>query len=156
MRYELTFRVDTPGDDFGMGPGADATRELRARIYGALKLKVFNVAWVRLRYGTPKWEEAVALLRKERALVGSAHFAELLDEEDEPQSDWSLLFTPQVSGSFSLWDDYPQYKAGSLPKNAHAINYAFVSGEFVAACERARLRGIEFLRCKNSGRKAAP
>jgi hypothetical protein len=156
MRHELTFRIDAPGGNFGMGPGAEAERQLRARIYGALKLKVFSVAWVTVRYGTPKWEETMALLSKEGVLVGSAHFAELLDEEDAPQSDWSILYTPQVSGSFSLWDDYPQYKPGSLPKNAHALNHTFVTGEFVAACERAGLRGIEFLRCKNAGRKAAP
>jgi hypothetical protein len=158
MRHELIFRVDVPGADdrYGMGRDAKAVDEFRARIYGALKLKVFSVAWVSVRRGTPRWDETLALLRKERVLVGSAHFAEILEEGDEPRSDWSRLETPQVSGSFSLWDDYPQFKPGSLKKNAHALNHTFVSEEFVAVCERAGLRGIEFLRCKNTGRKASP
>jgi hypothetical protein len=152
MRYELTFRVDAPGDDRQFT--SDVSEQYRKRIYGALKLKGFSVAWVSVRLGTPKWEEVRALLAKERVLVGTAHLAEILDEEDEWE--WSLLSTRQVSGSFSLWDDYPSYKPGSLPKNAHALNHSFVTGEFVTACERAGLRGVEFLECKNSGRKAAP
>lgn len=153
MFHELSFRVDAPEGNFGMGPGAEAERQLRARIYGALKLKVFSVAWVTVRLGTPKWAQARALLLKERVLVGSAHVAEILEEDDE--SEWSLLHTPQVSGSFSLWDGHPEYKPGALPKNAHALNHSFVSEEFVAACERAGLQGVEFLRCKNAGRKAS-
>jgi hypothetical protein len=154
MHYEFTFRVDAPGDDRQFG--SEVSDEYRRRVYGALKLKDFSAAWARIRFGTPKWKEAVELFRRERVLIGSAHFAQQLDEEDEPHSDWSLLYTPQVSGSFSLWDGYPEYKPGSLPKNAHALNHSFVSEEFVAACERAGLRGIEFLRCKNTGRKAGP
>lgn len=152
MRYELTLRVDAPGDDRSLT--SDVSEEYRKRIYGALKLKVFSHAWVSLRLGTPKWEEVRAFLVKERVPVGSAHLAELLDEEDEWE--WSLLSTPTVSGSFSLWDDHPNFKPGSLPKKAHALNHSFVSAEFVAACKRAGLRGIEFLECKNAGRKAAP
>src|SRR5688572_29950047 len=152
MHYDFTFRVDAPGDDRQFG--SDVSDEYRKRIYGALKLKVFSVAWVSIRLGTPKWEEVRAFLIKERVLVGSAHLAEILDEEDEWE--WSLLHTPQVSGSFSLWDDHVEFKPGSLPKKAHALNHSFVTGEFIATCERAGLRGIEFLECKNAGRKAAP
>lgn len=152
MHYNLTFRVDAPGDERQFG--SDVSEEYRKRIYGALGLKVFSHAWVSMPLGTPKWEEVRAYLVKERVLVGTAHLAEILDEEDEWE--WALLATPQVSGSFSLWDDRPNYKPGSLPKKAHALNHSFVSGEFVAACERAGLRGIEFLECRNAGRKAAP
>ena len=155
----LTLRVDAPGGDPGRQIHSAESETLRKRIYGALKLRVFSVSWVTLRLGTPKAEEAIALLEKERragtAQVGTAHFAQPLAEEEEPQSDWCLLSTPQVSGSFSLWDDYPAYKPGSLPAKAHALNHTFVSEPFVSACDRAGLRGLEFLSCRNSGRKAA-
>lgn len=156
-RYELTLRVDAPGDErsfFDDSPSARA----RERIYAALRLKVFSSAWVHLSLGTSKADQAMAMLVQERqansALVGTAHLAEILAEEEEPGSDWSLLYTPQVSGSFSLWDDYPEYKPGSLPKNVHALNHTFVSADFRAVCERASLTGLEFLRLRNAGRKA--
>jgi len=158
-RYELSLRVDAPGDErmfFDDGTSARA----RERVYGALRLKVFSSAWVRLSLGTSKADQAMAMLVQERqansALVGTAHLAEILAEEEEPRSDWSLLYTPQVSGSFSLWDDYPEYKPGSLPKGAHALNHSFVSAEFRAVCERAALTGLEFLRLRNASRKAGP
>lgn len=158
-RYELSLRVDAPGDErsfFADSPSARA----RERIYAALRLKVFSSAWVHLSLGTSKADQAMAMLVQERqansALVGSAHLAEILAEEEEPRSDWSLLHTPQVSGSFSLWDDYPEYKPGSLPKGVHALNHIFVSAEFRAVCERAGLTGLEFLRLRNAGRKAGP
>src|SRR5688572_20781951 len=157
-RHDLTLRVDAPDDDAPFSSAASAN--LRKRIYAELKLKVFSVAWVTLRLGTPKADEAIALLIREReagtAVVGTAHFSEKVAEGDEPASDWCLLSTPQVSGSFSLWDDYPEYKPGSLPAKAHALNHCFVSERFVATCERAGLRGVEFLRCRNAGRKAVP
>ena len=156
-RYELSLRVDAPGDErsfFDDSPSARA----RERIYAALRLKVFSSAWVHLSLGTSKADQAMAMLVQERqansALVGTAHLAEILAEEEEPPSDWSLLYTPQVSGSFSLWDDYPEYKPGSLPKGVHALNHIFVSAEFRAVCERAGLTGLEFLRLRNAGRKA--
>jgi hypothetical protein len=157
--HELVLRVDAPGADPAAQVHSAHSAAVRKRVYGDLKHKVFSVSWITLRLGTPKAEQAFEVLQRERragtAVVGTAHFSERLTEEDEPQSDWCLLHTPQVSGSFSLWDDYPQYKPGSLPPNAHALNHAFVSERFVSVCERAGLRGIEFLRCRNSGRKAS-
>ena len=156
-RHELSLRVDAPADPAVFT--SEESRRLRERIYGALRLKIFSVGWVTLRLGTPKADAAIDLLAEARrantALVGTAHLAEKLDEEEEPQSDWSLLSTPQVSGSFSLWDDYPEFKPGGMPK-VHALNHTFVSEQFVSACERAGLRGLEFLRCRNAGRKAGP
>jgi hypothetical protein len=35
------------------------------------------------------------------------------------------------------------------------MNHTFVSDEFVHACERSRLRGLSFLRCRSRGRKPA-
>jgi hypothetical protein len=156
-QFDLTLRVDAPGPAGGMlGEESDRVRE---RVYAAMKLKKFSVAWVTLRLGTAKWEAARDLLLKElragTALIGSAYLAERLAEDEAPESDWTLLATRQVSGSFSLWDDYPQCKAGTLPK-VHALNHSFVSAEFVGVYRKAGLNGLEFLRCRNSGRKAGP
>jgi hypothetical protein len=156
-QFDLTLRVDAPGPAGGM-LGEESNR-VRQRVYAALKMRSFSVAWITLRLGTAKSEAALDLLLKEfragTALIGSAYLAESLAEDEAPESDWTLLSTRQVSGSFSLWDDYPQCRAGTVPK-VHALNHTFVSEQFVAACERDGLRGVEFLRCRNSGRKAGP
>lgn len=158
-RFELTLRVDAPP----VGPdgttdllGVEAER-IRAEVYAALRLKPRSVAWVKLRLGTPKAERVIESLIEHRsrghAVVGAAHLMEPLDETDG--ADWSILNTRQADGSFSLWDDYPQCKAGTLPAE-NALNHTFVSTRFVSFYEESGLNGLDFLRCRNSGRKAGP
>jgi hypothetical protein len=157
-RLLLSLRVDAPAP--GGAAASEASKRLRERVYRRLGLKTWSVAWATLPLGSDPADRAldylVAERRAGRLAIGSAHLAELLDEAEEPASDWCLLSTAQVSGSFSLWDDYPQYKPGGLPKGAHACNHAFVSARFVEVCQRAGLLGLEFLRCRNAGRKSAP
>ncbi len=155
---ELTLRVDAPpaapdGSTDFLGRESERVRE---RIYGALRLKARSVSWVTLSLETPKAERAIEFLieerRRGRAVIGSALLREKLNETEEAQSDWSFLNTRQVDGSFSLWDDYPQCKARSLPRE-HALNHTFVSAQFVRRYEQAGLKGLDFLRCRDRGRK---
>lgn len=159
-RFELQFRVDAPRDD---PDGTSAvfskqSQSLRDRIYKTLQLKPHSVAWVTIRLGTAKADRAFQVLlderRSGRAIVGSATLMEFLDEDEIKLCDWHILNTRQVD-DFSLWDDYPSCKAGTLPK-VHAPNHSFVSEALASACERAGLTGIEFLRCQNRGRKHGP
>lgn len=160
-KLELTFRVDVPpaGPDGSTDFLGAESQEVRKRIYATLRLKPRSVSWVTLPLGTPKAERAIEFLvgerRAGRAVVGSAHLREALDEADNAKSEWSILNTRQVDGSFSLWDDYPQCRAGSLP-GVGALNHTFVSDRFFSVYEQAGLSGLDFLRCRNSGRKAGP
>ena len=90
-RHELSLRVDAPADSPGAAFTSEESRRVRERIYGALRLKVFSVSWVTLRLGTPKADAAIEFLVRERraktALVGSAHLAEILSDDEEPESD---------------------------------------------------------------------
>ncbi|HXV12485.1 MAG TPA: hypothetical protein VD839_16920 [Burkholderiales bacterium] len=158
---ELTLRVDAPpaGPDGSTDLLGAESQHVRERIYVALRLKPRSVSWVTLALGTPKAERAIESLVEERragrAVVGSAQLREELDEAENAESEWSILNTRQVDNSFSLWDDYPQCRAGTLPE-VGALNHTFVSDRFVSAYEQARLNGLDFLRCRNSGRKPGP
>jgi hypothetical protein len=153
-RFELDLRLDAPG----AGGLADALTEesqrVRERIYRELGLKAHSKAWVRI---DPRAGSALQRLREAcasgKAVAGAGRLTELLSPEETEAADWFLLVTPTADDSFSLWDDYPAYKPGSLPR-AHALNHTFVSQAFVEACERRKLHGISFLRCRNAGRKA--
>jgi len=138
--------------------GSESDR-VRKRIYAELRLKPHSVSWVSLALGEPRAERALDFLieecRRARAVVGTAHLVEAMDEDEAAQVEWSVLHTRSVDGSFSLWDDYPQCRAGSLPA-VHALNHCFVSSPFVDHCAASGLRGIEFLRCRPSGRKPGP
>ena len=160
-RLELTLRVDAPpagadGSTDMLGPESDRVRK---RIYAELHLKPHNVSWVSLALGKPRAERALDFLieecRRARAVVGTAHLVETLNGDEAAQADWCVLHTRMVDGSFSLWDDYPRCRAGTLPA-VHALNHCFVSSKFVSACDEARLRGIGFLRCRPGGRKPGP
>jgi len=160
-KLELILRVDAPpagpdGSTDMLGPESDRVRK---RIYAELRLKPHNVSWVSLALGAPRGERALDFLieecRRARAVVGTAHLVETMDGVESAQAEWSVLHTRTVDGSFSLWDDYPQCRAGTLPA-VHALNHSFVSSAFVASCATHGLRGIEFLRCRSSGRKPGP
>ncbi len=120
-------------------------------------MKVHSAGWVTIIPGTKKADAAMAALVAEReagrAVVGAAFLTETFDGDAASGAVWSLLHTRQVD-DFSLWNDYPGCKAGTLPK-VHALNHTFVSSAFVAACERRGLTGVSFLQCANTGRKAA-
>ena len=154
--FNLMVRVDapdTPGQAGGMsGPASDA---LRKRLYPELKLKTRSVAWIAFDFGTAKGEAAMARLIAEREagriVAGSAYLTESIDWKHADAAEWFLLNTKQVD-DFTLWDNYPACKAGTLPP-VHALNHTFVSAAFVEACQARRLRGISFLQCKNRGRK---
>ena len=150
-------RVDapaTPGDPTPV-MFSKASEQLRARVYKALGLKVHNIAWVTVVPGSAKGDAAIRALIAERnsgdAIVGFATLTETFDRTDSAQARWFYLNT-RVVDDFSLWDDYPSCKAGSLPK-VHALNHSFVSSAFVDVCRRRQLTGIEFLRCASRGRK---
>jgi hypothetical protein len=78
-----------------------------------------------------------------------------LDELEEPTSDWCILFTRWVDDSFSLQEDYPSCKAGSLP-DVGALNRTFVSQAFAHLFTRSGFTGLELLRCATRSRKPAP
>lgn len=161
-KLELTLRVDAPpaaGSDGSTDFLGAESQRVRKHVYATLHLKARSVSWVTLQLGTPKAERAIEFLVDERhrgrAVVGSAHLQETLDEKERAESEWAILNTRQVDGSFSLWDDYPQCRAGTLP-GENALNHTFVSARFAAFYEHAGLNGLDFLRCRNSGRKAGP
>jgi hypothetical protein len=157
-RFELQLRVDAPCDapDGTSAMLSEESQALRGRVYGALRLKARSVAWVTITLGTPKGDGVVETLIDERRaghlVVGAATLMEYLDQDEAARTGWFVVRTRQDSDSFSLWDDYPSCKAGTLPK-VHALNHTFVSEAFVSACGRAKLTGVEFLRCRNKGRK---
>lgn len=155
--FQLTLRVDAAATEAGSAPAmlSKASADLRKQLYRSLGLKPHSVAWVTIAIGTPKGERVIRALADQRGAlgftVGSAHLAELPDAEEVKRADWYQLLTRSLD-DFSLWDDYPGCKDGTLPK-LHALNHSFVSSAFVASCERAKLRGVAFLRCASRGRK---
>jgi hypothetical protein len=137
-RFSLMLRVDAPPTPNDSTPAifSKASEQLRARLYKSLGLKAHNVSWITVVPGTAKGDNAIRALVDERraghAIVGSATLTELFDPADPAQARWFYLNTRMVD-DFSLWDDYPSCKAGSLPK-VHALNHSFVSSSFVEVC----------------------
>jgi hypothetical protein len=132
------------------------SQALRAQAYKRLGLKAHSgAAWVTLDLesaeGWSLFDSIVVECRQGRVEAGSA----IACEKPPQDSDWFELLTKTAYDSFSLWDAYPGYKAGGHP-DGHALNGTFVSEAFVAAVQKARLRGVAFLRCRNKGRKAGP
>jgi hypothetical protein len=159
-RLELTLRVDSPTDS-PSGTSAvhsEESHHLRSEIYGSLGLRPHSHAWVDVPLWTPKGLRSIQTLIAERKagnlVVGSATVVERLDELEEPASDWCMLFTRSVDDSFSLQDDYPSCKAGSLP-NVGALNRTFVSQAFASLFARNGFTGLDLLRCATRGRKPA-
>jgi hypothetical protein len=156
QRFELDVRLDASAPESGDEPEAlsEESRQTRARIYKQLGLKPHSgKAWVTLDLESAKgrgmFQKLIEECRTGRVVAGSATAREKLDTE----GDWFQLETKVAYDSFSLWDDYPSYKAGTHPEG-HALNETFVSEAFVGAVKRAGLTGISFLRCLNKGRKA--
>ncbi len=156
-RYELELRLDAPGaEDFG-GALSDESERARADVYRRLGLKVHSNAWVRINLssskGLIKIQQVIDECGAGRVRAGTANVYEHLDKEESNSTDWFYLSTRNADGSFSLWDDYPSYILSEL-KADHAYNHTFVSQEFVDVCKQSGLRGISFLRCRNTGRKS--
>jgi hypothetical protein len=156
--FSLMIRVDAvpvPGDS-APPMFSPASQQLRQALYPKLGLKVHNAGWVTIIPGTKKADATIAALVAEReagrAVAGAAILTETFDRDHAASAPWSFLNTRLID-DFSLWDDYPGCKAGTLPK-VHALNHTFVSTAFVAACERRGLSGVSFLQCANTGRKA--
>jgi hypothetical protein len=160
-RYELDVRIDAPSHDGDPLAGAltEESQRLRARIYRDLRLEPHSAGWVTVDPGSPKGQDAVRrltdLCRADRALAGSGKLWQRLDAEEAAAAQWFQLLTDTATDSFSLWDDYPCYKAGTHPRG-EALNHTFVSAAFVEACVATHLAGISFLRCRNKGRKRVP
>jgi len=157
LRFELELRVDaaTLGGIEPVGLSEESQR-VRARIYKQLGLKPHSgKAWVTLDLESATGWGVVRKLADEcrtgGIVVGSARAREKLDTD----AAWFQLLTRPAYDSFSLWDDYPSFRAGTHPEG-HALNETFVSDAFVAAVRRAGLTGVSFLRCAKKGRKAGP
>jgi hypothetical protein len=152
--FSVSLRVDapSPAPDAMLSAASDA---LRTRVYAELGLKPRSVAWVTVVPGTRKGDEVLARLiaRREAGelVVGSATLTETIAWDQAGTAEWFLLDS-KVVDDFSLWDDYPRCKAGTLPK-VHALNHTFVSSGFRTLCLEQRLRGVSFLQCENRGRK---
>ena len=158
QRFALELRLDARAAAGDQTPAALSvpSQRLRADAYRRLGLKARSgAAWVTLDLETLKaWHAVVGLIEECRAgrlEVGAA----IAREKPPAEGDWHVLQTGAAYDSFSLWDDYPGYRAGTHPQG-HALNETFVSEAFVAVAKRARLRGVSFLRCRNKGRKAGP
>lgn len=158
QRFKLELRLDARAAAGDETPAALSvpSQELRAQIYQRLGLKARSgAAWITLDLETAKgWtlvEKLIAECRAGRVAVGAA----IAREKPPEDGDWFQLQTRAAYDSFSLWDDYPAYKAGTHPEG-HALNETFVSEAFVAAARDAGLKGVSFLRCQNKGRKAGP
>jgi hypothetical protein len=157
-RYELDLRLDAPsGEPSDLGNAlTEESQQVRARLYRELGLKVHSAGWVSVDPGSDKGlrtiQRLIEMSRSGRAFAGAGTLWERPDQSDITAADWFQLATDTAPHSFSLWDDYPCYKAGSHPKG-HALNHTFVSAAFVEACVRSRLIGVSFVRCKNKGRK---
>ncbi|HET9734700.1 MAG TPA: hypothetical protein VFP62_05465 [Burkholderiales bacterium] len=158
LRFDLDVRLDARAAAGDETPAALSvpSRQWRARIYERLGLKAHSgAAWVSLDLESPKGWQAVGKVIEEcragRLEVGAA----IAREKPPVDGDWHVLQTGAAYDSFSLWDDYPGYRAGTHPEG-HALNETFVSEAFVDIAKKARLRGISFLRCQNKGRKAVP
>jgi len=159
-RFQLQLRVDSPSSDGDRLASAltEASERVRVDLYRKLGLKVHSNAWVTIALGSDKGRRTVqAILEECRAgnvVAGSATVFERLDEAETAAADWFYVTTKTADRSFSLWDDYPSYTPGGMA-GQHVMNHTFVSEEFVQACERSRLRGVSFLRCRSRGRKPA-
>jgi hypothetical protein len=152
-RLRLDLRLDAPAAGDDPVEFSEESKRARARIYKRLGLSAHSGgAWITLDLETGKGWSAVRALAEERkagnGVVGAATASEKMDAD----ADWFELATGAAYDSFSLWDDYPSYKAGTHPAG-HALNETFVSADFVAAAARAGLAGASFLRCRNKGRK---
>lgn len=156
--FVLVLRVDAPAPG-GYTTGdvlTDASQKLRTSIYRKLGLEVHSNAWVTIKLNVAKGRETLRQLleecRVEGAVVGAGTVTEQFMDEDIAAADWFYLVTKTAGDSFSLWDDYPCYKPGTLP-DGQVLNHAFVSAAFVEVCGRLGLTGLSFLRCRNAGRK---
>ena len=152
--FSLALRVDAGGRETFL---SSASVDTRRKVYAALGLKAYSVAWVRIVPGSAKGNSAIRQLRDWRdagdLVVGAAILTETFDDRDTEQAAWFYLRTRTVD-DFNLWDPYPHCKPGSLPK-VHALNHTFVSSAFVSTVDRRRLTGLSFLRCESRGRKRA-
>lgn len=156
-QFSLLLRVDAPPGPDGVPPMlSPASQALRAQLYRELGLKARSVAWVTITPGTTKGDAVVERLIEERragrALVGAAFLTEVMTDAERADAAWSLVATRTVD-DFSLWDDYPGAKVGTLPA-VHALNHTFVSSAFVESWRRHGLTGAGFLTCASRGRKA--
>lgn len=157
-QFTLELRLDAraaAGDETPAVLSAPS-QALRAEAYKRLGLKSRSgAAWVSLDLDAAKgWARFDALVAECRA--GRLEAGAAIAREKSPQdADWFALQTRAAYDSFSLWDDYPGYRAGTHPEG-HALNETFVSEAFVAAVQEAGLRGVSFLRCRNRGRKPGP
>ena len=159
--YELDIRIDARSAEADALASAltDESQGVRIRLYRELGLRPHSAGWVTIdplsNDGQRTLHRLIDACRTGEAAAGSGKLWEHLDPKQIAAVDWFCLTTDIVSHSFSLWDDYPCYKAGKHPKG-HALNHTFVSAAFVDTCQAARLTGISFLCCRNAGRKPGP
>ena len=159
--YALDLRIDAPSG--ASDPLASALTEeshrVRDQLYRGLGLKAHSAGWITVDPTSTKGQGTVRQLteacRTGSVVAGSGRLWQRLDIAQSAAADWFHLLTETAADSFSLWDDYPAYKAGTHPKG-EALNHTFVSAAFVEACLEAKLTGISFLRCRNKGRKRGP
>lgn len=158
QRYKLELRLDARAAAGDETPAALSvpSQDLRADVYKRVGLKARSgAAWITLDLeaarGWRLFDKLVAECRAGRVEVGSA----IAREKPPADAEWFELQTGAAYDSFSLWDDYPGYRAGRHPAG-HALNATFVSEAFALAARDARLQGVAFLRCRNNGRKAGP
>jgi len=158
-RFELDLRLDVPESGGFADALTEDSKRMRARVYRELRVKVHSNAWARIDLGSERALDTLRKVREQcksgRVVAGAGTVTELLDAHETAAAHWFLLVTRTADDSFSLWDEYPSYRPGSLPA-AHALNHTFVSAAFVAAYQRLKLRGLSFLRCRNAGRKPGP
>lgn len=156
-RFEADIRLDLSGDQPECSFSA-AANEFRLRVYRELKLRTFSSAWIRLQLDQPKAKIVLARFRQlytdRQAVLGYCLLKETLLPEERAQAPWFLIGTKHEIDSFSLWDDYPRCNYGTLPASRNILNDCFVSERFVDAYREATLTGLEFLRCRNKGRKS--
>jgi hypothetical protein len=159
--YELDLRIDARAEhaDALASTLTDESQRVRSRLYQKLGLRPHSAGWVTIDPLSSKGQHALQRLieasRGGEAVAGAGKLWEHLDPGQAATIEWFCLTTDTAPESFSLWDEYPSYKAGTHPKG-HALNHTFVSAAFVEACQAAGLTGISFLCCRNAGRKAGP
>ena len=145
-RYELDLRLDAPADDRLASSLTAESERVRGAIYRKLRLRVRSKAWITIDPGSDRGrrtlEQLIAECASAHVVAGSGTLTEHLDDAEAGGADWFHVITKMADESFSLWDEYPSYKAGSHPAGSHALNHTFVSAAFVDACKGAGLRGI--------------